>query len=238
MSTSRPIQVLIVNKNATLTPYHIKDYDETKLFKKCGFKSPNGFKSFATWTVSLNKAMYVVRLYGKDTGKALSENKYEFPPPADNVLLFGNAVLVCFAPECDENNMTDCNLDDDVVNLTPELWKRIENKLFGGFVDLDVSEDPSSDELEDISPSLKTKSGYLKDDFVCEDAIKEKPVKKTKRIVKPREKAAAEDTISTTTTTTTTKATSVKSIKKTGGKKKKEELPEKKTILLTEEEYE
>ena len=45
------------------------------------------------------------------------------------------------------------------------------NRLFKGFEDLSVTaEDDAneSDELEEISPSMKTKQGYLKDGFVVD----------------------------------------------------------------------
>lgn len=207
-----PINVLIVNKDATLTPYKIKEFNEEKLFKKCGFKSSNGFDCFSTWSIRLSGQKYFVRLYGKNTGKTTSENKYEFPPPADNILLFGNAILVAFTKhkETDELCATD---------LTQEHWLQVENKLFGGLDDLsNTAEDDENeeDELDNIPSSLKTKQGYLKDNFVVssseEDEINEKVPKKKNP-----------------------------SNKDTKGKKKssknREEPQAKKEILLCEEEY-
>ncbi len=212
-----PLKVIIVQKDAVLTPYQIKEYTEEKLFKKCGFKSPNGFHCFATWSVRLKNIKHVVKLYGKDAGKALSENKYDFPPPADRTLLFGNALLVGFI----EN--PDLKGEMIVSSLTVENWKKMEETLFGGFEDLSktaMEDEMEPDELADLSPSLKTKHGYLKDGFVVssgsdddDDHCAVKPVKVVKK-----------------------KATSTKA--KAKNKKNKEEPEmEKKEFLLDEEEY-
>jgi len=227
---SNSVQVIIVNKNATTTPYQIKNYDENKLFKKCGFKSCNGFNCFTTWTVEItDDEKYMVRLYGKKSGKATSENKYEFPPPVDNLLLFGNVVLVAFTPS-----------NDKVVNLTPKLWKRIEKKLFGGFETLETTEQEEIDELDDVSPSLKTKCGYLKDGFVVED-IKLKTKLKRDTVAKVKRDKVKESKSKPAENEDGVVAIVVVSTKKTNSKKRSNKtktiLPEKKEILLIEEDY-
>ena len=40
-----------------------------------------------------NNIKYYINVYGKTNGKASSENKYDFPPPIDNTLFFGNIKL-------------------------------------------------------------------------------------------------------------------------------------------------
>ena len=80
------------------------------------------------------------------------------PPPIDNDLYFGNFALVRW-----------CR-DEDYVDLTVDDWKKVYNKLFE-FEDLSITaEDDAneSDELDEISPSMKTKHGYLKDGFVVD----------------------------------------------------------------------
>lgn len=80
------------------------------------------------------------------------ENKYDLPPPVDNILFFGKIALV-----------------HDEEDLSIELWTKIYNHLFGGFFDLEQEEELSDDELEEYPDEMKTKSGYLKDDFVVSD---------------------------------------------------------------------
>ena len=72
----------------------------------------------------------------------------------DKDLYFGNSCVVRIDEESDK-----------IVNLTAGEWKKIYENLFGGFEDL-VEEEPSEDELENVSEDMKTHSGYLKDGFV------------------------------------------------------------------------
>ena len=98
-------------------------------------------------------------MYGKIEGKAGLENKYDFPPPVDKILFFGNMVLV--------------NKDEDKLkDLSVEEWNVVYEKLFGGFENLDdtAKEDENEeDELIDLPDSMKTKDGYLKDGFVIDN---------------------------------------------------------------------
>ena len=102
-------------------------------------------------------------MYGKDSGKANSENKYEFPPPVDTILYFGSCALIGFLKE-----------DRTFTNLTIELWEKCYEKLYGGFENLELScieDENEEDELENIPEHLKTKKGgYLKDGFVVDSS--------------------------------------------------------------------
>ena len=96
-------------------------------------------------------------LYGKLHGRANTENKYDFPPPVDELLFFGNCVLISTS-----------NNDKTLSDLNVETWKELYDELFGGFEDL-VSETSSEDELDNIPDIMKTEEGYLKDDFVVDN---------------------------------------------------------------------
>ena len=72
----------------------------------------------------MDKKTYKISLYGKDSGRAGMENKYELPPPVDNILFFGKIALV-----------------NDMDDLTIDLWNKIYEQLFGGF--FDPAENPS-----------------------------------------------------------------------------------------------
>jgi hypothetical protein len=140
------INVVIVEKTKSLKSLCIKSFKEDELYKKCGFKTDTNFEKQGEWSVSdKNESLvYIISLYGKTKGKAGSENMYDFPPPHDTTLFFGNCLLVCHTSYEGE----DLILED----LTVELWE----KLY--------------DELEHIASSLKTKEGgYLKDGFVVDD---------------------------------------------------------------------
>lgn len=144
------MKIIIIDKQANLK--EVNNNNIHNLYKQCGFKKINGFIKHHTWVVTMNEKIHRISVYGKDTGRAGMENKYDLPPPVDNILFFGKIALV-----------------HDEEDLTIELWNKIYESLFGGFFDLDQEEDLSDDELEEYPDEMKTKSGYLKDDFVVSD---------------------------------------------------------------------
>ena len=143
------------------------------LSKKCGNTKSTGFSCYHTYRFR-NKRSNILRqsnkedipkyiyvdVWGKTDGRAGDENKYELPPPIDDILFFGNIALVS-------------RIDKEVTcNLTLYRWEIIYEKLFGGFEDLSstAKEDENEiDELDLVPASKKTKNGYLKDDFVVDD---------------------------------------------------------------------
>ena len=154
--------ILVIDRTGSVKELSSKTYEEDNLYKKAGFKTPNDFQMHHVFEVNMNNnRSYRVRLYGKTKGKSGQENKYDFPPPVDNVLFFGSCLLV--------------NVDGDecATNLSLAEWKQIYDKLFGGFEELDDNDtedelDLESDELIDPSVPL-TKEGYVKDDFIVDD---------------------------------------------------------------------
>ena len=151
--------VLIVDKSCNIKASVITKFSEEDLYKKAGFKSPNGFSKHSSWNLMIINETYVIELYGKTTGRAGQENKYEFPPPADNILFFGTCLLVC------KNKTTNA-----VVDITVEQWNAVYNELYGGFEDIDgTSSEDSRSEEKKMRVAQKTKTGYVKDDFVVDD---------------------------------------------------------------------
>ena len=132
------------------------------MYKKAGYKSQEGFKCHTTWTVELDNKTYNISLYGKITGRANQENKYEFPPPVDKLLFFGNCILV--------------NQEDGIfVDIKNKEWEEIYEKLYGGFDDIgdeDEDDDLDDEDDEDMDGLKLTKSGYAKDGFIIEDIQK------------------------------------------------------------------
>ena len=145
--------IVLVDKNKEKKETKNKDIDD--LYKKCSFRKNNDFNKRHTWKVKFPDKEYNISVYAKDNGRGTNINKYELPPPIDKNLYYGTIALV--------------NEDGD---LTIELWEKIYEKLFGGFENLDdtKSEDEKEiDILENIPDKFKTKTGYLKDDFVVDD---------------------------------------------------------------------
>ena len=149
--------ILIIDKNSVIKPYNTKTFVEDELYKKAGFKSKEGFAKHAEWNVTIKNTTSTVVLYGKTTGRAGQENKYDFPPPADNTLFFGSCVLVCTSGE-------------NVVDISHADWEKIYEQLFGGFEDINA--DDSADEEDDTEEDEnvpRTKEGYVKDGFIVDD---------------------------------------------------------------------
>jgi hypothetical protein len=145
--------ILIVEKLGNIKSTTLKKWDESELYKKAGLKTADGFKCFTTWPVEVANKTYNISLYGKTSGRANHENKYEFPPPMDNALFFGNCILI------------NKNAGGDLVDVTIGEWETIYEHLHGGFEDL--GDDDSDEEESDDEPGLKrTKDGYVKDGFV------------------------------------------------------------------------
>jgi hypothetical protein len=150
--------ILIVEKSGSIKESTMKTVVLNELYKKAGYKTNDDFKFIHRWNVSLETTKYNISLFGKTTGKANTENKYDFPPPVDTELLFGNCILI---------NSTDNN---EFISLTTNEWEKIYEFLFGGFEDLDEEKEEDTEEEEDTGDLPVTKTGgYLKDGFVVDD---------------------------------------------------------------------
>jgi len=160
---------LIVEKSGSIKEVSVKSINKDEIYKKCGFRKPDGFDCRTTWkNVKVANQNYSVQLWARDDGKAGTENKYDFPPPVDNALYFGNCALV----QVLNNN------HDSFTSLSKDLWLKIYETLFGGFEDIgDENDDDEPDELDAIKKDMKTKkTGYLKDGFVVDSDEEEEVV--------------------------------------------------------------
>lgn len=150
---------VIVEKNGDLTEVTLKEDTIEHFSKKCSLKNTNNFEYRCKWGVNISKKEYIVSLYAKDKGRANTECKYDFPPPVDNELYFGNCLLVNHTKE------------EELSSLSKDEWIKIYEHLFGGFESLldTIEEDENEeDELDNIPAEMKTKDGYLKDGFVVD----------------------------------------------------------------------
>jgi hypothetical protein len=142
---------LIVEKTGNIKEVVAKKWEESELYKKAGFKNAQGFAIQTTWIVELKCGRkFNIQLYAKKTGRAGQENKYEFPPPVDSTLFFGNCLLV--------NVGNDLKIND---------WALIYEHLYGGFED--IGSEDSEEESEDMDGVVLTKQGYKKDGFIVDD---------------------------------------------------------------------
>tara|TARA_B100001093_G_scaffold80126_1_gene71511 strand:- start:9501 stop:10082 length:582 start_codon:yes stop_codon:yes gene_type:complete len=143
-------RIILVKKTGELQEINYDSCSES-LFKKAGYKKAENFESIIRWDVERKQSTYSYTVFGSKEGKANYENKYEFPPPIDNVLLFNSCVIVKTKGE-------------RYYDLLMEEWLEVYEKLYGGFEDLN-SEEESEEEYE----GELTRSGYAKDGFVVDE---------------------------------------------------------------------
>ena len=162
---SQPLTIIIVERSGSLKPLAIKDFKLEDLYKKCGFKKGEDFTKQVEWNAKYDNKKYFIEVYGKIDGRANSENKYDFPPPIDKTLFFGSCALLAYLKN-DDNSIL-------YTDLSLPLWKKIYEKLFGGFEDLSATakeDEEEEDELANVPKEKKTKQGYLKDGFVVDSS--------------------------------------------------------------------
>lgn len=161
-------KIVLVEKSGELVETNVKSFSFDDLYKKCKFRKAEGFERRTLWKnvkVKMSDGTsekWTIAHYARDTGKAGGENKYDLPPPVDQTLFFGTMALV--ALDEDDNSQ--------VIDLSIEIWDMVYEKLFGGFFDLAATaqeDEEEEDELADLPAEMKTKHGYLKDDFVVDD---------------------------------------------------------------------
>lgn len=151
------ISLLVVDKVGVIKEQAVKYTGEDELYKKAGFKTAKDFKMHAEWNIeNLKDKSYCIRVYGKATGLANQENKYEFPPPIDNVLFFGSVLILNYC----QGTPTDISLSE---------WEAIYEYLFGGFEDIDGNDDEDDGDDDEVDGLPRTKYGYVKDGFVVDD---------------------------------------------------------------------
>ena len=92
-----------------------------------------------------------INLYGRTKQKESTKIvKYDFPPPVDNKIFYGQCLLV-----------------NPQEALTIVEWEKIYEELMGGFEDINSDSDVSEEETEGLN---LTKEGYVKDGFVVSDS--------------------------------------------------------------------
>lgn len=157
-------QVVVVKKNGTCIEQCTteKKLDVKAFSVLCGNRKCTKFDQRTSWEIDYGGVKYDVYLYAKNDGGATTVNKFEFPPPVDNDIYYGNCLLTM----CEKNT-------DTLVDLSCKVWDHIYNILYGGFEDIGSEsegddEDDEDDEYDDIPECMLTSDGYLKDDMIVD----------------------------------------------------------------------
>ena len=162
---TKPLTIIIVEKGGSLKSLSIKDFKMEELYKKCGFKKGEDFIKQVEWNAKFEGEKYYIEVYAKTEGRPNSENKYDFPPPIDTKLFFGNCAILAYNKKSDGSKY--------YTDLKLQLWNKIYEGLFGGFEDLAATakeDEEEEDELANVPKEKKTKQGYLKDGFVVDSS--------------------------------------------------------------------
>ena len=99
-------------------------------------------------------------MIGYMEGRAGTENKHELPPPLDEVIFFGDIVLI--ASKIDKDWKTP-------VPFTPEQYEKFYNKQFGGFDDIDSEDSESEDEIAEAEDVVKEIEAEIEAEIEEED---------------------------------------------------------------------
>jgi len=161
--SSLKLNCILVKKNGTLKQLSpapaVMTRENYIVLTETSDSYKDSFRLQTTWKVSKHKV--TIELWARTIGRAGQENKYEFPPPVDEVLFFGSCLLV----------LVD---SPPQFSFTLDAWKKVYATLFGGFHDLSktaATDETEYDEMDDIPKKQKTREGYLKDGFIVEDSI-------------------------------------------------------------------
>ena len=150
--------IVIIDSKGNARSSSLKEGAIDTVYKRCGFRRSDGFTLRHTWEALTPGSL--IGVYARDYGKPGNENKYDLPPPVDNILFYGSIALI------------QTTTDGAVQALSVTEWRRNYDHLFAGFDDIDATaedDENEPDELAAVPASSKTKQGYLKDGWIVDD---------------------------------------------------------------------
>lgn len=110
------LSIIIVDKSGTLKSLKVKNFCESDLYKRCGFKKDTNFSLRYTLSLVLNDKQHYFSFYGKSDGKNNFENQYSFLSDL-KLKIYGNFAIV----GCDENKSP--------IHLNIDQWQYICEQL-------------------------------------------------------------------------------------------------------------
>ena len=116
------VNIILIDKTGEIKECKFKNFVKDDLFKKCGLKKNDNLNMHKKWINNKSKFnFYKLEVWGKDVGRANTENKYDFPPPIDNTLFFGTWAIIAY------------NKEDEPINLSQEELNSKYNELLADF---------------------------------------------------------------------------------------------------------
>ncbi len=160
-AAAAPISCLVITKEGTLQPYTMKQWNVAQLYKRCGFKQPADFVVRHVWrqlTFPSSAMLMDVELFGKVDGRPGSENQFAFPPPANNILFFGQCALVASMAGSAPHHLYQSLTVDDWTAAIQVLLDTTGDKMEN---DEDDEEDEEEDDEKDEEEDDKDDDGEL-----------------------------------------------------------------------------
>ena len=157
------MEVVVINKHGISSTKRISAVHHNEINRLYSKNDTNQIQYLCSWKITSDKRKELV-VFGSLSGNVGDENKYELPPPIDNLLLFGNIIIVGVY-----NFSKDKLLErKKCFSLTKESWNVYYNMLYGNFESLGET-DTESDSDDEYDDYPKSKSGYALDGFVVDD---------------------------------------------------------------------
>lgn len=132
------INVIILEKDGSVSEKKVKNLE--RLYSVCNYRTSDQFEQLYVWVNDTTS----YELYGKRTGKANNENKFDLPPPVDSDLFFGTLCVL--------------KKDNDIcVDFSLNEWNNFYTTLFGGFEDIEHSDNESDVSVMEPRPITNDK---------------------------------------------------------------------------------
>jgi hypothetical protein len=134
---SKLVNVLIITKSGIIKEFPLNHTtNEEDFYKIVGLKKQDkNFKKYSNWVID----KYCISVYAIESGRSGQENKYEFPPPIDSKLFYGNCLIVNYDGDNEETKK--------IKNLTKNEWIVILEKLYSGYWSVE-SDDENIDDID------------------------------------------------------------------------------------------
>ncbi len=167
-AAAAPISCLVITKEGTLQPYTMKQWNVAQLYKRCGFKQPADFVVRHVWrqlTFPSSAMLMDVELFGKVDGRPGSENQFAFPPPANNILFFGQCALVASVAGSAPHHLYQSLTVDDWTAAIQVLLDTTGDKMENDEDDEDDDDEDDDGELfgEDAAEQDNTRDDHVND---------------------------------------------------------------------------
>ncbi len=158
--TSQSVQVLLLTQKAEVKSVNLNtaaDGTVTIAMIQALMKKKLAPEMFGMYK---NKSSYLY-MFGYTEGNAGAENKHELPPPYDNVLCFGDILLLC---------SKDAKSWSSPIGLLSSEYEAFYTRAFGGFEDLDSDgeEEEAEEEVAEVG-----EEGVVEEEEVEEEEVEE-----------------------------------------------------------------